>query len=84
MTKETSPGVLNGKFCFKKFAGGTLDKKTNFYVHTTAMNCLSTRSLKQHLWAKHVFTSVSKNASIGKVLCCLANQQNDNQVNQCK
>lgn len=29
MTKETSPGVLNGKFCFKKLAGRTLDKKQN-------------------------------------------------------
>ena len=60
---ETDPGVLNGKFRFKKLRNGSLDK--TIVVCTYCSDELSfhrsTTSLKYHLRAKHIFANTDAN-----------------------
>ena len=63
MSKETDPGVLNGKFRFKKLQNGSLDKTKVVctYCSDELSFHRSTTSLKYHLRAKHIFANTDAN-----------------------
>lgn len=65
MAENTTPGVLNGKFRYKKLPDGSLEKTkvVCIYCSNELPFHRRTTSLKYHLWAKHILADVSKDAS---------------------
>lgn len=72
MTEETSPGVLNSKFHFKKLLDGSLDKANVMWPYFNNKLSLhqSTTSLKYHLRARHIFADITKDFSRGRIKPC--------------